>query len=165
MVTNKEIGYYKKRKHGNQNKIRPIIMIVSTIICICSCTPQERLHRLLALHPELTTVETIHIQDSIFIPQTKIDTFLKESYLLDTVTITEDKLSVKLLKMHDTIYLNALYKPDTIVIEKKVPVEKIVHEIPQHKSVKENWQISKDWLLIILLLLFVGIFLGYFSKR
>lgn len=163
--TKKDMMANKNRSEGIQKMIVGIASLVGIVIIITSCTPQKRLHRLLALHTELTNKEVVHINDSIFIPKTILDTFFLEKYLVDTITLQEEKLTVKLLKIHDTVYLDAWHDPDTVVIEKEIPIEKIIHEIPKSPSFIEEWQGLKDWLPILVILLIIGILIGVLIRR
>jgi hypothetical protein len=103
-----------------------ILLIVSSAIFLFSCTPQKRLNRLIALHPELKTTDTIRIQDTTIIPATRIDTSFHESKLNDTVIITKEKLKLKLHRIHDTVYVEAVREADTLVVVKEVAVERVV---------------------------------------
>jgi len=107
------------------------IFLFFTLILLASCSPQKRLHRLVKKHPELTQLDTIKIIDTIIVPGTNIDTVFHSSLLHDTVTITKENLQIKLIEINDTIYLNADVKADTIIIERKIPVERIIHVEPE----------------------------------
>jgi len=107
------------------------ILLTFTFLLFASCSPQKRLHRLVKKHPELTQLDTIKIQDTVIVPGTNIDTVFSSSLLHDTVTITQEKLQIRLIEINDTIYLNAKVEPDTIIITKEIPVQKIVHIEPE----------------------------------
>lgn len=62
----------------------------------------------------------------------------------DTVTITNDKLTVKLIRSFDTIAIKAECASDTIVRTIEVPYEKVVYV--QQKSLKDK---VTAWLLYI----------------
>lgn len=96
-------------------------------LVLLSCTPQKQLHRLLKKHPHLAFNDTILINDSIFFETLRTDTLFRWSLISDTVTIYKDKLKVQLVKKNDTVYLSGEYMGDTIIIERKIPVEKIVY--------------------------------------
>jgi hypothetical protein len=108
-----------------------ILLIVSAAIFLFSCTPQKRLNRLIALHPELKTTDTIRIQDTTIIPATRIDTAFHESKLNDTVIITKEKLKLKLHRIHDTVYVEAEREADTVIVVKEVAVERVVTWTPE----------------------------------
>jgi len=122
------------------------ILILSLFV---SCSPQYRLHKLVTKHPELTRIDTIKIQDSVFVPGTNLDTVFRSSLLHDTVTITQEKLQIQLIEINDTIYLNAKVEPDTVVITKEILVQRIVHIEPD-KWYITIWNKFKFWLFYIL---------------
>ena len=129
------------------------IIFSFSILLLLSCSPQKRLHRLVTKHPELTRIDTIKIQDSVFVPGTNIDTVFRASLLHDTVTITQEKLQIKIIEKNDTIYLNAKVEPDTIIITKEIPVQKIVHIEP------EKWWVRWWWVLLVIgVLIFLLVF-------
>jgi hypothetical protein len=111
-----------------------ILLIISAAIFLFSCTPQKRLNRLIALHPELKTIDTIRIQDTTIIPATRIDTSFYEGKLNDTVIITKEKLKLKLHRIHDTVYVEAEREADTVVVVKEVAVERVVMKNNAPKS-------------------------------
>ena len=90
------------------------------LLLLASCSPQKRLHRLVSKHPELSRVDTIKIQDTVIVPSIKTDTVFSSSLLKDTVTITKEKLKIKLIEINDTIYLDAEVKPDTVFLLKRL---------------------------------------------
>ena len=98
-------------------------IILFIIIGILSgCSPQKRLHRLVSLHPELITNDTIKITDTILFPEITIDTVIHQNTLKDTLTIIKEKLCVKLLQKNDTVYIEAQHEPDTIILTKEIYV-------------------------------------------
>ena len=129
--------------------MKKYFLFIAVLLLLVSCSPQKRLHRLIAKHPELTRIDTIKIQDSVFVPGTNVDTVFRPSLLHDTVTITQEKLQIKLIEKNDTIYLNANVKPDTIIITKEIPVQKIVHIEPE-KWYITIWNKFKFWLFYII---------------
>jgi len=131
--------------------MKKYFLFIAVLLLLVSCSPQKRLHRLVSKHPELTRIDTIKIQDSVFVPETNVDTVFLSSLLHDTVTITQEKLQIKLIEKNDTIYLNANVKPDTIIITKEIPVQKIVHIEP------EKWWVK--WWWVVLLVGIVGLLL------
>jgi len=129
------------------------IIFSFSILLLLSCSPQKRLHRLVTKHPELTRIDTIKIQDSVFVPGTNVDTVFRYSLLHDTVSITQEKLQIKIIEKNDTIYLNAKVEPDTIIITKEIPVQKIVHIEP------EKWWVRWWWVVLVIgVLIFLLVF-------
>ena len=110
-----------------------------------SCSPQYRLHRLVTKHPELSRVDTIKTIDTVIVPGIKTDTVFHSSVLKDTITITKEKLKIRLIEINDTIYLDAIVEPDTVIIIKEILVDRIVHIEPV------KWWVRYWWVLVILL--------------
>ena len=125
------------------------ILIILAILLLASCSPQRRLHRLVSKHPELSRVDTIKIQDTVIVPGPKVDTTFYSSVLKDTITITKEKLQIRLIEINDTIYLDAVVEPDTVVISKEILVDRIIHTKPVKWYIL-LWNKSKIWLLIII---------------
>ena len=132
------------------------ISLLFVLALFASCSPQKRLQRLVRLYPELITTDTIHIQDSFFIPEIRLDTFFSEKQLLDTITLTKEKLSVQLLKTHDTIFLDAWHEPDTVVIEKSIPIEKV--QYVETCTFLDFWKKYRIWFLVGVVVLLVVCF-------
>ena len=125
------------------------------ILLLSSCSPQYRLNRLLALHPELKIPDTLFIRDSVIVPQVQVDTILDFKTIRDTVVIQKDRLQIKLSKIHDTLFLTGKCKGDTVYINRKIPVEKIKIVKPDYL---DNFISKLPWIVIgltILLLLFI----------
>ena len=132
-----------------------IILLIALILGACS--PQKRLHRLVALHPELVQNDTIKINDTTFIPSVQIDTLVHVNTLHDTVTITKEKLRVQIHRIKDTVYVEAEQQADTVIVHKEVPVEKIVYQKPDGKT-----NIALIWVLLgVLVVMVVVLVLGF----
>ncbi|MBP7077696.1 MAG: hypothetical protein KBB11_11665 [Bacteroidales bacterium] len=133
-------------------KFRLLSFLMAAML-LGSCSAEKRLHRLVALHPELVTKDTIRIQDTTLIPEVRIDTLVHYSQLKDTVTIEKEKLTVRIHQVRDTVYIEAVQKPDTIVHLREIPVEKIIHENPYAKEK----QPKTGWVQALALILTCGI--------
>ena len=141
-------------------KLTPFLLL---ILLLSSCSPQYRLNRLLARHPELKIPDTLFIRDSVIVPQVQVDTILDFKTIRDTVVIQKDRLQIKLSKIHDTLFLTGKCKGDTVYITRKIPVEKIRIVKPDYL---DNFISKLPWIvigLICLVLLFV--FFRWFLKR
>ena len=125
--------------------MKPITALILLILLVASCSPQRRLRRLLALHPELKTPDTLVLRDTIPIPQIQTDTILRLSTLHDTVTIHKDHLQVKIHRLRDTIYIQSKTLPDTIFITRRIPVQLIRYVQP---DILVNFIGKIPWLII-----------------
>lgn len=141
-------------------------LILATII-LSSCSPEYRLHRLVALHPELVKNDTIRIQDTTFLPELRIDTVVHESRLRDTVTITKEKLTVKIHQVRDTVYIEAHQDPDTVIITKEIPIEKVIHQTNPSSITEQIWGNFKYNFLLsaFLLVLLLIVIIRYSTKK
>ena len=125
--------------------MKPITALFLLILLLASCSPQRRLNRLLALHPELKTPDTLVLHDTIPIPQIHTDTILRLSTLHDTVTLHKDHLQVKIHRLRDTIYIQCKTLPDTIYKTHHIPIQIIRYVQPD----KFDNLIGKiPWLII-----------------
>jgi len=126
-----------------------ISIIILTTLIISSCTPQKRLSRLIALHPELTTSDTIKTTDTIVTKKTLIDSAFHRSKIKDTITIEKEKLRLQIIEIFDTIYIEAECQPDTIILERVIPVEKIQTTKPTPPNSKLDDFLNKKWVWVV----------------
>ena len=141
-------------------KLTPFLLL---ILLLSSCSPQYRLNRLLALHPELKIPDTLFIRDSVIVPQVQVDTILDFKTIRDTVVIQKDRLQIKLSKIHDTLFLTGKCKGDTVYITRKIPVEKIRIVKPDYLN---NFISKLPWIVIgLICLILFFVFIKYFPKR
>ncbi len=110
--------------------MKNIIYLLIAVLVI-SCSPERKLSRLITRHPELRRMDTIRIQDTTIIPGIRVDTVIQHSALKDTVVINKEKLKLQLVEVNDTIYVNATQEPDTVIVKKEIPVERIVYKEPE----------------------------------
>ena len=120
----------------------PIILIL-LVSSFTACSPQRRLQRLVARHPELRLADTVLVTDTLFTAAITADTAFPLTRLTDTVVISRDKLEIKLVQIRDTIHVTGACKADTIVRELRVPVERI-------KLVKAEagWLSKLPWIIL-----------------
>lgn len=124
------------------------------IILFVSCSPQQRLTRLLKKYPELVKTDTIILKDTI-VTEPKKEDFVFSSKT-DTVTITKDKIKLVYRNLHDTIKIGVEVQPDTVYYEKNIQVEK-VNKITEEKgfSILDKIIFLFALLLVIVFLLFL----------
>ena len=144
----------------NNFSINNFPLSIILVLTLLSCSPQKKLHRLLKKHPELLQTDTIKINDSIFIPEIRIDTIFHYSTLKDTIVITKENLKIKILEHNDTVYLDASVKSDTVVIVKEIPVEKLAYVEPVKWYVRV-WDNFSVWMIAML----VGFIFGLWFFR
>lgn len=101
--------------------------IIVLILFLISCSPIKRHSRLVKKYPFVHTTDSVKLIDTIRLTtnEVKTDTIVHESLLFDTVVVTKDNLSIKVVKIKDSIYIDG--ECDTIyidkVIERNIPVK------------------------------------------
>ena len=133
--------------------MKRLIYILLLITLIISCTPQRRLERLLRKHPELTSVDSITIHDTIrvIVPEVHLDTVVTLQQLYDTVYLEQEQLKVKVwIDRYNKVYIQG--KCDTVYIDKivtrKIPI-RIYEKTPL-------WKKIINWIFVFLLIITVG---------
>ncbi len=148
--------------------MRRILYIFISLVVLAitfSCTPQKRLSRLVALHPELTTTDTIKINDTVITTELRIDTAFHHSTIKDTVTIEKEKLKLQIVEVRDTIYLEAEVIPDTIVIDKEIPVEKINNtQLENGKNQSLDDLLNRRWFWVVVGVIIACLLIFFYRK-
>jgi hypothetical protein len=112
-------------------------------LLIASCSPKARFTRLIEKHPELLTVDTLVIRDTItlYVPEVHTDTVVTIKELTDTITITKDRVTVKAwyVPKEKKVYIQGKCDPVyvTKIVERKVPV-KYYEKYPWWKKLLNN---------------------------
>src|SRR5664279_944225 len=101
------------------------IVLLLIIALTGACSPSHRLATLIANHPELTTVDTLLVKDTLTIPLAEADTCLDVNSIAEPVFITQGRLEMEIGIRHDTIHLKGKCKPDTIIRTRNIPFERI----------------------------------------
>jgi len=133
------------------------ISIMILILPGIGCSPAKRLERLIALHPELVKVDTMHIRDTFAFPQVIADTTFSIASLREPVVIEKDRLQIELQTINDTIIVHGECKADTVFREKLVPVEKIVKG---NTGIMDSLTRYVNWKLLVLAVVLTGIIIA-----
>ncbi len=121
------------------------------VLVITACSPSKRFTRLVTKYPYLLTTDTVTIHDtiSIYIPKVEVDTVVTLKELIDTITITKDRVSVKTwyVPKEKKVYVQGKCDPIYItkIVERKIPVY-YYEKIPK-------WKLLLDKVLYLLLIL------------
>jgi hypothetical protein len=116
---------------------------------LMSCSAQWHLKKAVQKDPLILEKDTLVVTTTVVSPPVAItDTVTLKQH--DTIVIQKDRLKVQLVKVNDTITINAECASDTIVTTIEVPYEKIVY-------VKEKtlWQKIQGLVLLFALVAFV----------
>lgn len=129
-------------------KLTSIILIIFIFI---SCSPIQRHARIVKKFPYVHRVDSVKLIDTIMINTNKVisDTVVHENYLLDTIVLTKDNLTVKVLRFRDSIYING--ECDTIFVEKIIERNIPVKYYKENKKNTFYWQIFAVILILIII--------------
>ena len=136
-----------------------VFIQVVLLSLLFSCSPQERLNRLLTRHPQLLERDTIVVIDSVIV----------ENYVRDTTTIIQvhdtttviNNERVVLKYFYDTlrevIHHEVKCLGDTVYVETLVPIEKAVfRELSWWDKYKEFIYIGLVLMMVLLVLKKIG---------
>jgi hypothetical protein len=113
------------------------------ILLLASCSPIKRFTRLIEKYPYLITTDTVLIKDTItlYVPEVTTDTVVTIQQLIDTVTLTKDRVTVKTwyVPKEKKVYIQGKCDPIYItkIVERKVPV-KYYEKYPWWKKLLNN---------------------------
>lgn len=129
--------------------MRWALPLLITIALLQSCSAQWHLKTAIKKNPLILKKDTVTVVDTVVTaPVTVRDTVTLNNR--DTITITKDKLKIKIVRSFDTIAIDAECASDTIVRTIEVPYEKVVYV--QQKTLKQKLQ---TWALY-LVVAFIG---------
>ena len=123
------------------------LILVSSLM---SCSAQWHLKKAVRKDPMILQKDTMVVVDTVVSPPVAItDTVTLRQH--DTIRLVKDRLKVQLVKVNDTITIDAICDSDTIISIVEVPYEKITY-IEKETPI----QVIQRWLLYM-----VFIFVGY----
>ena len=142
-------------------------LIFLSLVILASCTPQQRLNRLIGKHPYLAnaivkdTVLTVVETDTVFVPDRSIDTFFSTS--VDTFTVTDSGVTVTLIKYIDRWSLKTIVKADTIIYKDTVKIaykDTVASFTVEPVKTSDIWKWRKQgalWLFILILVIIAAV--------
>ena len=128
------------------------------LLLLASCSPQARFNRLIEKHPELLVADTILIRDTItlYIPEVHTDTVVTLKELIDTVTLTKERVTVKAwyIPKEKKVYIQGKCDPVyvTKIIDRKIPI-KYYEKYPWWKKLANN--------MLAILIIFAIVYTSY----
>lgn len=123
------------------------ILFYLLFFILISCDPVARHQRLVERYPYVHRNDTTFVKniDTFVVKKVTKDTFFSVDF--DTVFISKDRLKVKLIRVNDTIRLNAECSGDTVYVTKYQPIIRTYSEVSKKKF---PW-----WLVVLALILLV----------
>jgi hypothetical protein len=132
--------------------------ILCILLLTVGCSPLKRFTRLVEKYPYLLTQDTLIVRDTInlYIPEVHTDTVVTIKELTDTITITQDRVTVKAwyVPKEKKVYIQGKCDPVYItkIVERKIPV-KYYEKYPWWKKLLNN--------LLAFLIIFVIVYIAY----
>ncbi len=114
---------------------------LTLVLLLTSCSAQWHLKKAVQRDPAILERDTLVVTNTVVSPPVAItDTVTLKQH--DTITLVKDRLRVKIVKVNDTITIDAICDSDTIISIIEVPYEKIVYV-----EKKTFWDKFKDLIL------------------
>ena len=131
------------------------LLYILALLSVFSCNPCKRIQKNILKHPECVKMDSILVMDSIKVLGFKTDTVLNINNIYDTVTIVKNNLKIKVVRVMDSIYVDATVK-DSIVYKSRWKYRTVIVEKPRKKSFLQQLEDGFKWLaiLVIALLMF-----------
>ena len=125
---------------------------LTLMLLLTSCSAQWHLKRAVQKDPLILEKDTLVVTDTVVSPPVAItDTVTLKQH--DTITVVKDRLKVQLVKVQDTIIIDAVCDSDTIITTIEVPYEKIVYV--QQKTLGQKIQSLVFYFGLVLLALYI----------
>lgn len=125
---------------------------LTLMLLLTSCSAQWHLKRAVQKDPLILEKDTLVVTDTVVSPPVAItDTVTLRQH--DTITVVKDRLKVQLVKVQDTIIIDAVCDSDTIITTIEVPYEKIVYV--QQKTLGQKIQSLVFYFGLVLLALYI----------
>ena len=93
---------------------------------LTSCSAQWHLKKAVHKDPTILEKDTLVVTNTVVSPPVAItDTVIMKQH--DTITLVKDRLRVSIVKVNDTITIDAICDSDTIISIVEVPYDKVVY--------------------------------------
>lgn len=134
-------------------------------LCLSGCTPQRRLNRLVARHPELITVDTIRFRKIYPLPAKvalmpiPADRFYQDitekQFVSVTDSVTGITASITDNAAGDTLFIHVMVPEDTLTVDEPVPVKTVnVTQQSVGRAMLENLPVIMLIVIIFVLVVF-----------
>jgi hypothetical protein len=121
---------------------------LSLILLLSSCSAQWHLRKAVQKDPTILKKDTLVVRDTIVVkPVALRDTVILKQR--DTIRLVKDRLSVQIIKVNDTITIDAICDSDTIISVIEVPYEKFVY-IEKETTIQKIQRLALYLVLIFL---------------
>ncbi len=130
-----------------------VALLLCLLLLLAGCDPQKRLNRLLLKYPQLRDTVVVHDTVEALVEYVRADTVLR--WLPgDTITLTKDRLRVRTVIQHDTVWQLGECLPDTVRVPYSVEVPVVQPAVVRDRVPWWVYLLCGASLLIALLALF-----------
>ncbi len=136
--------------------------IIIVLLLLQSCSPAQRLGRLVKKNPELVGIDTIYKSDTTIIEAVRADSTFIFSKSIDTFYMDKERLHVKVVRYNDTIHVFGECATDTIIKEVMVQTNTVNPVIKERKSLGKT---LLDFTLLLFALLCFGLLLFWLASK
>jgi len=136
-----------------------VFIQVVVLSLLFSCSPQERLNRLMTKFPQLTETDTIYVRDTVIVENYNYDTTTLIRTHDTTTVINNERVVLKYFydTLREVIHHEVKCLGDTVYTEKLVTVEKAVfRELSWWDKYKEFVYIGLVLMMVLLVLKKLG---------
>ena len=137
------------------------IALILLCIALIGCSEQKKLRRaerkierLTIKYPQLLVKDTIVDTVQVVVPKVEVDTFFDANQ--DTVVINNDRLTIRYIKVGDTIRIMGECAADTIYQRVEIPYEKVV--VREQTLIEQLGKAGKLGLALLIVVI-IAIFL------
>lgn len=121
---------------------------LTLLLLLTSCSAQWHLKKAVQKDPTILERDTLVVTDTVVSPPVAItDTVIMKQH--DTITLVKDRLKVSIVKVNDTITIDAICDSDTIISIVEIPYEKIIY-VEQESLLQKIQRLALYFLLALL---------------
>jgi len=118
------------------------------IMSLTSCSAQWHLKKAVHKDPTILEKDTLVVTNTVVSPPVAItDTVIMKQH--DTITLVKDRLRVSIVKVNDTITIDAICDSDTIISIVEIPYEKIIY-VEQESLLQKIQRLALYFILVFL---------------
>ena len=121
---------------------------LTLLLLLTSCSAQWHLKKAVQKDPAILERDTLVVTTTVVSPPVAItDTVIMKQH--DTITLVKDRLRVNIVKVNDTITIDAICDSDTIISIVEIPYEKIIY-VEQESLLQKIQRLALYFLLVFL---------------
>lgn len=125
-------------------------LIIAALFLLTSCSADWHLKRAIKKGISLQK-DTISVVDTVLTKEVYHDTTVVTKPN-DTLFFTKDKWHVKIVRINDTLHVQGGCKTDTLIVERKIPIDRIVNKIDYWSGIV----VFMKWLVVLAAMLVGG---------